>query len=322
MATKTKRTFKRAMPILAVLIIGEVVILLSVLLQHKNVAILQPAGTIASQQRDLIIFASVLSLFVIIPVFVLLGFILWRYRDGNVKAKYRPNWDNNRTLETIWWGLPMFIILILAVVTWKTSHSLDPYRALDSKTKPLTVQVIALQWKWLFIYPEQNIATVNYLQIPEDTPINFEITSDAPMNSFWIPQLGGQIYAMTGMETKLHLMADEPGTYRGMSANISGEGFAGMNFAVVSTTNSDFNDWVQSVWQSPTSLTKDIYSELAKPSKDQPITLYSSRDQDLFDTVMMKYMGSHTAHESTTTEPDASMDMMKDHDMHTMEGYQ
>ena len=313
MAKKPKQTFKRALPILGILIAAEVVLLLSQLVRGKDVALLQPAGTIAAQQKDLIVFASVLSLFVIVPVFVLLGFILWRYRDGNVKAKYRPNWDSNRTLESIWWGLPMIIILILAVVTWKTSHSLDPFRALDSKTKPLTVQVVALQWKWLFIYPEQNIATVNYLQIPEDTPINFKITADAPMNSFWISKLGGQIYAMTGMETKLHLMADQPGTYRGMSANISGEGFAEMNFEVVSSTRADFDTWVDATRQSPTSLTKDMYAQLTKPNKDQPVVLYASRDLDLYSTVMMKYMGSHS---HATTHKPAEID----HSGHYMEG--
>jgi len=279
-------------------IAAEFVLLFAFLMRGRTIAILQPAGTIADQQRDLIVFATGLSLLVIVPVFALLGFILWRFRDGNVKAKYRPNWDGSTKLETIWWGIPMVIILVLAGVAWKTSHSLDPYRPLESSVKPLRVQVVALQWKWLFIYPEQHIASVNYLQIPEDTPVNFEITSDAPMNSFWIPQLGGQVYAMSGMTTQLHLMADTVGTYAGASANISGSGFAGMKFNVDSVTGSDFTRWVNDVSQSDKALTAAAYQELVAPSTDTPVTLFGAVDRGLYDSVIAKYMSheSHTDH--------------------------
>lgn len=293
-ATKPHKTRRRLLVLFGVVVAAEIMYLLASLTHGKTIAILQPVGTIGEQQRHLIIFASILGLFVIIPVFTLLFFIVWRYRDGNVRAKYTPEWDSNKKLETVWWGIPIAIILVLAIVTWNTSHSLDPYRPLQSSTKPLTVQVIALQWKWLFIYPEQNIATVNYLQIPENTPINFQITSDAPMNSFWVPQLGGQVYAMSGMETKLHLIADHPGVYQGVSSNISGEGFAGMRFSVEAVSNTDFNNWVQEVWQSPYALTAETYAELVKPSKDHPVTLFASRDQTLYDTVIHSYMGSHS----------------------------
>ena len=295
MATQPNKSYRVVLTILGLGIVIELALLFRVLMTGKTISLLQPAGHIAEQQRDLIVFAAGLSLLVILPVFGLLFFILWRYRDGNVRAKYSPNWDSNRTLETIWWGIPMAIILVLAIVTWNTSHSLDPYRPISDK-RPLTVQVIALQWKWLFIYPEQNIATVNYLQVPEDTPIEFRITSDAPMNSFWIPQLGGQVYAMPGMETKLHLMADGPGVYDGLSSNISGEGFSGMKFTVHSVSNQEFNSWVQTVWKSPDSLSQDTYNELVKPSKNDPVTLFASRDQTLYGTVLGKYMGSHGSH--------------------------
>lgn len=298
MATKSNKRFKKLLVIAGIIITAEVIWLLSVLMRGRTIAIMQPAGTIGEQQRDLILLASGLGLLVILPVFALLFFILWRYRDGNVKAKYTPDWDSSRTLETIWWGIPIAIIFVLAVVTYKTSHSLDPYRPLESSTKPLTIQVVALQWKWLFIYPEQNIATVNYLQIPEDTPINFQITSDAPMNSFWVPQLGGQVYAMSGMQTKLHLEADEPGLYQGSSANISGEGFAGMRFTVEAVTNQNFNSWIQEVWKSPDTLTMEEYHRLATPSKDHPITLYSSRDQGLYNSIMDSYMSGHSSDNS------------------------
>lgn len=299
----------------AVVIFAELALIITFLSRGKTIALLDPAGSIASQQKDLMVFATILSLFVIVPVFVLLAFILWRYRDGNVKAKYRPNWDGSRKLETIWWGLPFIIVLVLAIVTYRTSHSLDPYRQLSSDVKPLTIQVVALQWKWLFIYPEENIATVNYLKIPEDTPINFEITSDAPMNSFWIPQLGGQVYAMTGMKTKLHLVADTPGTYTGNSANISGEGFADMKFTVDAVSSREYNQWVEKVWESPDHLTKEAYAELVKPSKDNPVMLYASREQSLYDDIIMKYMTPHRDESSNKAQRNTEIDSSYSHDM-------
>lgn len=255
-----------------------------------DLPILNPKGAIGEEQRNLIIVATLLMLIVVLPVFALTGYIAWKYRETNTKAKYQPDMDGNKVLETIWWGLPFAIIAVLSVIIWNTSHSLDPYREIERDKAPLTIQVVALQWKWLFIYPEQDIATVNYLQIPEDTPINFRITADAPMNSFWIPSLGGQIYAMSGMETKLHLIADEPGTYEGSSANISGEGFAGMRFKTVASSQSNFTDWVASIRKYPRKLDATAYDELAQPSKDVLPMYYSSRDQNLFDTIMMKYM--------------------------------
>jgi cytochrome o ubiquinol oxidase subunit 2 len=286
-----KTKYKLLLVGLGIVIIAEFAWLLKSLTHGHTIAILSPAGTVADQQQALIQFAAILGLAVILPVFALTFFIVWRFRDGNVKARYRPDWDSNKKLEAIWWGIPCAIILVLAVVTWQTSHSLDPSRPLESSRKPMTIQVVALNWKWLFIYPEQNIATVNYVQFPEDTPIHFEITSDGPMNSFWIPQLGGQIYAMAGMETTLQLMADNPGSYAGSSANLSGEGFAGMKFTAVSSTNGDFSKWVQSVWESPNRLTIGELEKLSKPSKNNPVTLYGGRDEDVYDTVMMKFMG-------------------------------
>lgn len=262
--------------------------------QSAQFPILQPKGEIAQRQRDLLLFAGGLSLFVVVPVFAMTFHIARTYREGNKKAEYKPDWDHNAKLETIWWGIPILLISILAVITWVTSHSLDPYKPLTSDKKPLTVQVIALEWKWLFIYPEQNIATVNYLQVPEDTPINFQITADAPMNSFWIPQLGGQVYAMAGMNTKLHLIANERGVYKGSSANLSGKGFAGMKFNVKATSAGEFNEWVKIVKQANNGLTLDAYNELAKQSENNPVTLFSWKEPDLYDTVINKYM-AHTA---------------------------
>jgi len=187
-------------------------------------------------------------------------------------------------------GNTRFIILILAVLTWNSSHDLDPFKPIVSDKPPITIQVVALQWKWLFIYPQQNIASVNIIQFPNQTPINFEVTADAPMNSFWIPQLGGQIYAMPGMSTQLHLMADTEGTYRGSSANISGKGFAGMNFSAKSTSQADFDQWVALVHQTRNNLSLAKYNNLAKPSQNNPLSYYSSSQSGLYDRVVMKYM--------------------------------
>jgi len=260
------------------------------LLRGNTIAVLNPKGSIAQEQFDLIILTSLLSLIIIVPVFGLTFYIAWKYRVGNKKAAYRPDWDRSRLAESIWWLIPSALILVLAAITWKTTHDLDPYKPIASTTEPITIQVVALEWKWLFIYPQQDIATVNYIQFPEDTPINFELTADAPMNSFWIPQLGGQVYTMAGMQTKLHLMADEPGDFRGSSANLSGEGFAGMKFTASSTTKETFDQWVQSVKKSSNKLTLDAYYNLARPSKNNKTTEYATRDENLYDTVMMKYM--------------------------------
>ena len=193
-------------------------------------AVLDPKGFIAFEERDLLYITALLMLTVVVPVLVLAVVICWKYRAGNKKAKYEPEWDKSWALELVWWGFPCIIVALLSVLTVKSCLDLDPFKPLESDVKPLKIQVVALQWKWLFIYPEQKIATINFVQFPEKTPINFELTADAPMNSFWIPQLGGQIYAMPGMSTKLHLIANEAGSYRGSSSNISGNGFAGMIF--------------------------------------------------------------------------------------------
>ena len=289
--------------VLSIIVVCMIIGLAANLIHTGNVDVLNPKGIIADQQRNLLVFTVMLSLLVVIPVFTLLAIISWKYRAGNTKAVYRPDWGNNKWLELAWWGIPCIIIFILSVVTWTSSHELDPYRALQSDKKPVNVQVVALQWKWLFIYPDYNIASVNELRIPNQIPINFTITSDAPMNSFWIPSLGGQIYAMSGMSTKLHLMADKEGTYKGSSANISGEGFAKMKFATIASSQSDFDAWVKKAQISATSLNQSSYDELAKP-KAGAVTYYSLSTPNLYDTIVMKYMMP-----ATSTHTDSSMSM-------------
>jgi cytochrome o ubiquinol oxidase subunit 2 len=260
-------------------------------LHDTNIAILNPKGPIARQERNLIYVALGLSLIVVVPVFTLTGLFAWRYREGNTKAKYSPDLAGNRIAETIWWVIPTVLITVLAVITWRASHNLDPYKPISSVNKPLTIQVVALDWKWLFIYPQQNIASVNFFQFPNNTPLNFEITSDAPMNSFWIPQLGGQIYAMPGMSTQLHLMATSYGSYNGSSANISGEGFAGMTFTAKSTSKTDFNNWVSSVKRSSKQLGSSQYGSLSQPSQNNPMAFYSSAENGLYNSIVDKYAG-------------------------------
>lgn len=283
----------------AVIAVGWVIgltlfaVFLIFLLRGQTIDVLQTRGQVGDQQRDLLYFAGALALGILVPVYLMLFAFAWRYRAGHKRA-YQPDWDTDKRYEAVWWGIPIVIIMVLAGVTWVTSHSLDPYKALASDKQPLKVQVIALEWKWLFIYPEQSVASVNELTIPTNRPVEFSITADAPMNSFWIPQLGGQIYAMNGMVTKLHLEADEVGDYRGMSANISGKGFADMWFMTRAVSQQDFDDWVETIHahEGTQDLTATSFGNLAEPSTSEVIR-YHVHDNSIFDTVLAKYMGGH-----------------------------
>lgn len=255
---------------------------------NHNIPVLQPKGMIGVKERDLIITASLLMLIVVVPVYILLWYISWVYREKN-EARHEPDWEHNYIAEYCWWGVPFIIVMILAVICWKSSHELNPFSPIKSDKKPLTVQVVALQWKWLFIYPEQGVASVNMLQIPVDRPIDFEITADAPMNSFWIPALAGQIYAMPAMRTELHVIANEAGTYRGVSSNISGKGFAGMFFDVIAGSEKEFQDFVQKAKRSNQSMNPSAYQELVKPSEYHPMELYNLTDRSLFIQIIEKY---------------------------------
>lgn len=259
-----------------------------------NIAVLNPVGEVAAQEKNLIITAVLLILIVVIPAIIMVFAFAWKYRASNTKATYKPNWNHSTILEIIWWGIPSIIITILAYITWVSTHKLDPYRPLTHPAKPLKVQVVALDWKWLFFYPEHNIATVNYIQAPVNRPINFTITADAPMNSFAIPQLGGQIYAMQGMETKLHLISEQIGEFNGYSSNYSGHGFSGMNFKVNITTEEDFQKWVEESKKLNKPLTKAYYYEtLVPPTKNEPVQTFSTVEDGLYKHTVNKYMMSH-----------------------------
>lgn len=280
--------------------------------------VLDPKGPIGQQQLDLMIISTLLCLVVILPVLILTFVIVWRYRQKpGRKAKYEPEWEHSTKLETIWWGVPIVIIAILAVITFRYSYELEPSKPIEHEAKPIVIQVTSLDWKWLFQYPEQGIATVNYVQFPEDVPIRFELTSDAPMNSFWIPQLGGQIYTMSGMAMKLNLIADEPGSYRGLGANFSGKDFAKMNFTAKATSQEEFDKWAADIrGGSSPALTMEGYEELAKPGTSDVVT-YSAIPEGLFNKIVNKYGASHNhgaggkadaKHEGHTTADTAAAD--------------
>ncbi|QVL55172.1 MAG: ubiquinol oxidase subunit II [Simkaniaceae bacterium] len=281
-----KRVFKIVIITLLIVAVGA---LTAIFVTSHNIPILEPKGMIGMKERELIITCSSLMLIVVIPVMILAIVFGWKYREGRA-SKHTPDWEHNSIAECCWWGVPVVIIIILAVITWKTSHDLNPFKPIENGTKPIEIQAVALNWKWLFIYPEQGIATVNYVQFPEKTPINFVITAEAPMNSFWIPQLGGQIYAMPAMRTKLHLVANEPGEFEGRNTNISGKGFAGMIFKAVSSTEQDFQDWVGQVKSSGESLTWEAYKQLVEPSQYVTMKVYGSVQTHLFDQILMQYM--------------------------------
>ena len=321
---KDKKAILRrvAQVLIASLIAIGMIALFVFVTQGRDMPVLDTHGLIANQERDLIYLTFGLGLLVVIPVLWMLFAIAWKYRAGNTKAKYEPEMDGSKKLEILWWGIPIIIIIALAIITAISTHALDPYKPIESSVEPVEVQVVALEWNWLFIYPDNGVATLNYLNIPEDTPINFTITSDAPMNSFWVPALAGQVYAMSGMSTKLHVMADTVGTYDGSSANISGEGFASMRFKVNSMTESDFSAWVIKSANSKDMLTSESYTELAKPGADKGEKTYMLMKKDLYNEIIMKYMSHDTSGKEAHTKNETESHDMKqmDHGDHDMSG--
>lgn len=248
------------------------------------IAILAPKGSIGLEERNLLLVIQAIMLLIIIPVYLFTFIFSWKYYAGKSNSKYDPDLVDNKVAEYFWWGVPTVLTIAIAILTYIKTDQLDPYKPIPSDKKTMTIQVVALQWKWLFIYPDQQVASVNFLQFPVNTPIKFEITADAPMNSFWIPHLGGQIYAMPGMKTYLHLIADEAGDYRGSSANLSGEGFAGMYFVAKASTEEEFQKWIQNAKSAP----PINYDELAKPSSYNPVEIFQS-ESGLFDKIIMKF---------------------------------
>ena len=264
----------------------------------STIPVLNPAGPVALAERSVIFTAFALSAIVVVPVFVLLFYFAWKYRATreNAHTRHEPDWDHDSLLaEFSWWLVPAIIIFCLGIVMWRSSRALDPYVPLKSDVSPLEVQVVALNWKWLFIYPQLGVASVNLLEFPANVPVHFSLTADAPMNSFWIPALGGQIMVMPGMQTQLNLMASRTGDFNGYSANISGEGFADMAFKARAVTSDEFAQWLHQA-RMRTLLTQSAYAKLALPSSNVPAAQYLLSDRNLYTDIMQQFSAPLRSH--------------------------
>lgn len=278
----------------------------------NNLRDLEPTGPITRTIDDLFWITVALMSLIIVPVISMTGWFIWKFRASNSKASHAPNWDASYQLEWVVWLFPVLIVLILGILSWIYTHRLDPYKPQAFAVPPLEVQVIALDWKWLFIYPEQNIAVVNELVVPVNRPIALKITSDTVMNAFFIPRLGGQIYAMAGMETQLHLIADKPGRYFGENIQYSGLGFPYQNFETHVTTQQDFDAWIKKAGQSSQKLDLAQFNELAKASVKHPVVYYASVSPDLFKHVIDGFtdgQGSLSTSNITHRNPGASQNV-------------
>lgn len=263
-------------------------------LTSEKTLVMNPKGLLARRELSLIHTNLLLMMIIMVPTWLWLFWTAWKYRADNPKAHFDPNHKPGWLGQTLQWGIPTVIIAIMAVVNWNEIKELDPYRPLASEEETLNIQVVALNWKWLFIYPEQQIASLNFVQFPVHRPVKFSLTADgSPMNSFWIPQLSGQIYSMTGMVTPLHIVAEEIGEYLGKAAEINGKGYASMTFTAKATSQSDFDAWVKAVKQSSLKLTDKAYNQLVEPSTDMPVRLYADVAENLFDDIVMKPMHPH-----------------------------
>jgi cytochrome o ubiquinol oxidase subunit 2 len=268
-----------------------------------NTVLLHPSGDVAAQQGQLIVVSTILMLLIIVPVILLTFYFAWVYRHSNRQADYRPDWSHSIQLEMVIWAAPLLIIIALGAVTWISTHTLDPYRPIrrldanrpsSADAKPLVIDVVALDWKWLFLYPEQGIAVVNDLAAPVDMPIEFRITAESVMNSFFIPALAGQIYAMPGMETQLHAVINHAGDYRGFSANYSGAGFSQMHFQFHGLSAADFDQWVQSIRAGGGTLDRAGYLILQKPSISEPVHRYGTVEDGLYDAIVTRCVAAGT----------------------------
>jgi cytochrome o ubiquinol oxidase subunit 2 len=269
--------------------------LMLLMLSGCNMVVMSPSGDIAAQQRDLIVISTVLMLLIIVPVLAMTFYFAWHYRQSNTAAKYDPEWHHSTGLEVAIWSAPLAIIIALGAITWVSTHKLDPYRPLDrldagrpvtEAMKPVNVEVVALDWKWLFFYPDYGIATVNEMAAPVDVPINFKLTASSVMNSFYVPALAGMIYTMPGMETKLHAVINKAGEYEGLSSNYSGDGFSHMRFKFHGLDQAGFDAWVARVKQTGTMLNRDAYLKLEKPSIKEPVRYYASVESGLYEAVL------------------------------------
>ena len=262
-----------------------VALLAPLLLTACQPGVLDPAGPVGAAERTILIDSLAIMLAIVVPTIGATLAFAWWFRASNPRAKRRPDWAYSGRIELVTWSIPLLTIILLGGVTWIGSHELDPAKPLASDTPTLEVQVVSLDWKWLFIYPEQGVASVNGLTIPAGRPIHFTLTSASVMNSFFVPQLGSQIYTMSGMASQLYLQADQPGTFAGLSTHLSGDGFADMTFAVQAVPPDQFDAWVAATRAGPR-LDAGSYAELAKQSaKVRPFT-YGAADPALFGQIV------------------------------------
>jgi len=249
-------------------------------------SVLDPHGTIASQNRIILLDSLAIMLAIVVPtIATTLGFAWW-FRAGNSKATYRPHFVYSGRIELVVWSIPTLVILFLGGIIWIGSQRLDPFRPIESSAKPLELQAISLDWKWLFIYPDQHVAALNQLVVPADRPLHFTLTSASVMNAFFVPQLGSMIYTMNGMRTQLHLQADHEGTFHGLSAQFSGDGFPGMNFTVRAVSPAAFDDWVKSTQGTGPTLDQAEYKRLLAQSMNDPPATYRAVADRLFEAVV------------------------------------
>lgn len=266
-----------------------------VALSGCNAVVMKPHGDIAQQQANLIVTSTLLMLLIIVPVIALTLIFAYRYRQSNTDATYAPDWDHSTRLELVIWGAPLLIIIALGAITWISTHKLDPFRPLDriaadkplpADVKPLEVYAVSMDWKWLFIYPEQGIATVNELAAPVDRPIRFKLTSTTVMNTFYVPALAGMIYTMPGMQTQLNAVINKAGVYDGLSAHYSGEGFSGMRFKFHGLSDEDFARWVETNRAAGAALDRQAYLKLEQPSTREPVQRFANVEAGLWSAIV------------------------------------
>ena len=257
---------------------------------HEGV--LDPRGPVGKAERVILYDSTAIMLAVIIPVIVLTLAFAWWFRAKNERARYRPDWEYSGRIEMIIWSIPALVILFLGGIAWTGSHDLDPPVPLADSTAPLDIEVISLDWRWLFVYPHEGIASLNRLVVPAGVPLRFRLTSTTVMNSFFVPQLGSQIYAMPNMVTRLNLKADQPGTFEGLSAQFSGDGFSDMRFDLVSTDAEAFKDWVNTTKTQGGVLDEKAFEELVKPAKAEGAQTYAQVSEGLFDRVSSGHMAA------------------------------
>jgi cytochrome o ubiquinol oxidase subunit 2 len=257
---------------------------------------LDPQGPVGRAERLILLDATAIMLAVVVPVIVLTFCFAWWFRSGNSRARRLPDWEYSGRIEMIVWSIPALVILFLGGIAWISSHDLDPPAPLKSSAAPLEVQVVSVDWRWVFIYPQQGIASVDRLTVPAGVPVHFRLTSTSVMNSFFIPQLGSQIYTMPGMTTRVNLLADHPGTYAGLSSQYSGDGFSDMRFDVLAVSVADFQSWVDTTHGAGGVLDRPTFEQLARPSSEHAVKTYGEVTTRLFDSIVSAHVGmTHAA---------------------------